>query len=309
MLKFDDNRHKFTVAAVNSRPQLEFGNRLFFTTLAAGLPIPQLEQLILGGGSLFGSVLVFPALSFHAECVVLMPKATSAQFPEQQLMGKFEFGFVQALKSMDVHLDYWGQIAANGRSVLHITLPQVFEVDTDTSIQPWARAAASRFELRNVTQAASKFNAMRISSDFTDHPMYTFVHTVKHTLPTNVDVPHFIRSVSFKREFRTVFCARNKKDGTFTPISATAWIINYDHTVNYSQNGATRTVTSNVSTTFPSGGSPSDVNDTDRQIMGMAKAGSPLVTQPLISARLGPTGSRTVTKEDTNADFVSSFWS
>jgi len=29
MLKFDDDRHKFTVAAANSRPQLEFGNSFF----------------------------------------------------------------------------------------------------------------------------------------------------------------------------------------------------------------------------------------------------------------------------------------
>jgi hypothetical protein len=309
MLRFDDDRHKFTVAAGNSRPQLEFGNRLFFTTLAAGLPIQNLEQVLQAGGTLFGSGLVFPALSFHAEGVVLMPKATSAQFPEQQLMGEFEFGFVQGLKSLDVHLDYWGQVAANGRSTLHINLPQVFEVDTDASIQPWTRVSASRFELRNVTQAASQFNALKISADFTDHPMYVFVHTVQHTLSTNLVVPHFIRSVSFKREFRTIFSARNKKDNSFTPISSTAWIIEYDHTVNYSQNGATRTVTSNVTTRFPSGGSPSNVNTTDRQIMGMATAGSPLVTQQLISTRLGPTGSRTVTRENTNADFVSSFWS
>jgi len=211
-----------------------------------------------------------PRCPFHSESVVLMPKATSAQFPEQQLMGEFEFGFVQGLKSLDVHLDYWGQIAANGRSVLHISLPNVFEIDTDAAIQPWTRTSASRFQLRNVTQKASKFNALGISSDFTDHPMYVFAHTVQHTLPTNVVVPHFIRSVGFKREFRTIFCARSKKDGTFTPISSTVWIIDYDHTVDYSQNGANRTVTSSVSTKFPSGGSPSNVNATDRQIMGMA---------------------------------------
>ena len=223
-------------------------------------------------------------------------------------MGEFEFGFVQGLKSLDVHLDYWGQIAANGRSVLHISLPNVFEIDTDAAIQPWTRTSASRFQLRNVTQKASKFNALGISSDFTDHPMYVFAHTVQHTLPTNVVVPHFIRSVGFKREFRTIFCARSKKDGTFTPISSTVWIIDYDHTVDYSQNGANRTVTTSVSTKFPSGGSPSNVNATDRQIMAMAKAGSPLVTHELITKRLQDKSLRTVTEEDTNADFVSSFW-
>lgn len=308
MLKFDDTRHKFTVASGNVRQQLEFGNRLFFTTLTGGMPIQALEQVLLTGGSLFGSSLVFPALSFHAESVVLMPKATSAQFPEQQLMGGFEFGFVQGLKSMDLHLEYWGQIALNGRSILHISMPNVFEVDTDASTLPWTRVAASRFEIRNVTQAASQFNALMVSSDFTDHPMYTFGHTVQHTLPTNVIVPHFIRQVRFRRVFKTIFCFRNKKDGTFTPISSTDWAIDYNHVVSYSQNGTTRTVTGTTNPSFPSSGSPSNIDATDRQIMGMAKAGAPLFTQPLLQTRLGPSGSRTVTKEDTNADFVASFW-
>jgi len=188
-------------------------------------------------------------------------------------------------------------------------MPQVFEVDTDAGIQPWTRTAATRFELRNVTQAASQFNALRISSDFTDHPMYTFAHTVQHSLPSNVAVPHFIRRVSFQRAFRTIFCARSKKDGSFTPISSTDWTIDYDHTVNYSQNCASRTGTSNVSTTFPGGGSPSNVNAADRQIMAMAKARSPLIAQQVLATRLGPTGLRTVTKENLNPDFVSSFWS
>src|SRR5215208_864218 len=142
MLTFDDARHNFTVAS-NARQQLEFGNRFFFTTLTGGMPIQTLEQALLNGASLFGSSLIFPALSFHAESVVLMPKATSAQFPEQQLLGGFEFGFVQGLKSMDVHLEYWGQVAANGRSILHISMPNVFEVDTDPSTQPWTRVATT----------------------------------------------------------------------------------------------------------------------------------------------------------------------
>ncbi len=308
MLKLLESAHKFTVAAGNTRPQLEFGNRLFFTTLVGGMPIQQMEQLLATGGSLFSSGLVFPALSFHAECVVLMPKATSAQFPEQQLRGGFDFGFVQGLKTLDVHLEYWGQIAANGRSVLHINMPKVFEVDTDTSIQPFTRAEASRFDIRNVTQAASTFNSLKVSSDFVDHPMYTFVHTVQHTLPSSVTVPHFIRLVTFRREFRTVFCFRDKKDGAFTPISATEWAISYNHVVSYSQNGATRTVVSSVTQTFPSGGSPSVVNDTDRTILAMAKAGTPLMTPAILQTRLGPGGSRDVTREDSNANFVPTFW-
>lgn len=308
MLTFLDSGHKFTVAAGNARQLLEFGNRLMFTTLAAGMPVQSMEQVLANGGSLFASGLIFPAISFHAECIVLMPKETSAQFPELQLRNDFDFGFVQGLKTFDVHLEYWGQIQANGRSILHINMPRVFEVDTDTSIQPWTRAASSRFEIRNMTQAASKFNSLRVSSDFVDHPLYTFVHTVQHTLPTGVEVPHFIRAVVFRREFRTIFCFRNKKDGSFTSISSTDWAINYNQTVSYSQNGAARTPVNKVGLSFPSGGSPSNVNETDRQIMAMAKAGSPLMTPAVLQTRLGPAGSRNVTRNNTNPDFVSSFW-
>src|SRR5687767_13941180 len=110
MLTFLDSAHKFTVAGSAAQPLLEFGNRLFFTTLAPGMPILPMEQVLLAGGTLFGSGLVFPAISFRAECVVLLPKQTSAHFPEQQLRGGFDFGFVQGLKSSDLNLEYWGQI-------------------------------------------------------------------------------------------------------------------------------------------------------------------------------------------------------
>jgi hypothetical protein len=309
VLTFLDTGHKFTLAAAAARPLIEFGNRLFFTTLAPGMPIQAMEQVLAVGGALFGSGLVFPALSFHAECVVLLAKQTSAQFPEQQLIGGFDFGFVQGLKSHDIDLEYWGQIAANGRSILHISVPGTFEVDTDVVMQPFTHISAGRFEIRNITQAASQFNSLRVSSDFVDHPMYTFLHTVQHTLANSLTVPHFIRAVSFKREFRTIFCVRDKKDGTFTAISSTDWVIEYNHHVDYSNHGATKTPVSTVSLRFPTGGNPSNINALDRQIMSMAKAGAPLLTPSLLQTRLGPTGTRTATKEDANPDFVPSFWS
>lgn len=307
-MNFLESGHVFTVAAGNSRQQIVFGNRFFFTTLATGMPVQAMEQAIVSGGTLFGSGLIFPAISFHAECIILSPKGTSAVSPEIELRRDFDFGFVQGLKSLDIHLEYWGQIQANGRTILHIDMPNIFEVDTDTAISPFTTVAASRFEISNVTQPTSQLNALKVSSDFFDHPMYTFSHTMRHRLPTNVDVQHFIRSVTFKREFRTIFCFRSKKDGNFTPISSTDWDINYSHTVSYADNGTTRSVTEGTSHTFPSRGSPSNIDATDRRIMAMAKAGAPLMTPAILQARLAQASSRTVTRENTNPDFTSSFW-
>jgi hypothetical protein len=215
---------------------------------------------------------------------------------------------VQGLKSGNLNLEYWGQIPTNGRSHLHISMPGTFEVDTDGAMQPFTHVATGRFEIINVTQSASQFNSLRVSSDFVDHPLYTFVHTVQHSLPNNVTVPHFIRAVSFKREFRTIFCVRDKKDGTFTAISSTDWAIEYRHQVDYRNNGATKMPVSAVSLKFPSGGNPSNINEIDREMMAMAKAGAPLVTQSILQARLGPGGTRTPTRENNNPDFISSFW-
>jgi len=307
-MNFLDSGHKFSVAAGNSLQQIEFGNRFFFTTLAVGMPVQAMEQAILSGGALFGSGLIFPAIFFRAECVVLLPKDSSGPSPETHLRNNFDFGFVQGLKSSSIHLEYWGQVQANGRSILHIDMPNVFELDTDTSTQPFTQLANLRFKIKNVTQPNSKFHMLQVSSDFFDHPMYTFPHTFGHRLPSNVEVPHFIRSVIFRREFKTIFCFKNKKDGSFTPISSTDWDVNYKHTVNYTNNVANRTVTEGMSHTFPSRGSPSNIDETDRRIMAMAKAGAPLMTPAILQSRLAPGAARTVTRENTNPDFVSSFW-
>ena len=304
-MNFLDSAHKFTVTAGNVQ-QIEFGNRLFFTTLATGLPVQLMEDTLAAGGALFGNNLVFPAISFHAECVVLMPKGTPA--PDIQLRNDFDFGFVQGLRTGDIYMEYWGQVQANGRTVVHIGMPNTFEVDTDTTIKPFTSAASSRFEVRNVSEPGGQLDALKVSSDFHDHPLYIFPRTVRHTLPTNVAVPHFLRWVSCKREFQTIFCFRNKRDGSFTPISATAFDINYNHTVSYSGNGATPTVVASVAPAFPRAGSPSQIDATVRDIMNMAKNGSPLLTPAVLHNRLTGSASRTVTTEDTNSSYSSSFW-
>ncbi len=293
-MNFIESAHRFTVTAANVQ-QIEFGNQKFFTTLARGLPISLMEQAMLTGNALFGSSLVFPALSFHAECVVVDGGSAA------QLRNDYDFGFVQGLRSANIHLEYWGKVASDGRTSVYITMPNVFEIDTDTSIQPFTRAASSRFEARDIGAGAVK-----VSADFTDHPLYIFPRTVSHMLPTFQRVDHHIRWVFFRREFKTVFCFRNKRDGSFTPISSTAYWIDYDHTVSYS--GGTPSVAAKTSPAFPVGGSPSENDSTSRMIMQMAKAGGPLFTPAVLQNRLSDRGLRSETEEDLNSAFVSSFW-
>ena len=164
-MNFIESALKFTVTAANVQ-QLEFGDQKFFTTLARGLPISLMEQAIRTGSALFGSSLVFPALSFHAECVIVDGGSAA------QLRNDYDFGFVQGLRSANIHLEYWGKVASDGRTNVYITMPNVFEIDTDTAIQPFTRAASSRFEARDIGAGA-----VRVSADFTDHPLYIFPRT------------------------------------------------------------------------------------------------------------------------------------
>jgi hypothetical protein len=303
-MQFLESGHKFTVARANVQ-NLEFGNRRFFTTLANGLPIDLMEQTVLASGSLFQRGLVFPALSFHAECVVLLPTGTVPA--DIQLRSQYDFGFVQGLRTADIHLEYWGQVPSNGRTNIHITMPNAFEIDTEASIKPFTVApSAPRFEIINISVPGSGSSALRVSSDFVDHPLYTFPHTLEHMLHGTMPVSHFLRWVFFRREFRTVFCYRNKSDGSFTPISCTAWMIDYNHKVSYVQGAPKPTVETSTSAAIPTG--PTQIDETVRRLMTMAKANAPLLTPQLLQERLSSAALRTVTEEDTNPDFISTFW-
>lgn len=302
-MDFDDHRHEFHVDFTSPPTvSLDFGNQLMFTSLVTVPGVPAIEASVAAGTPLFGSGLVPNAVMFFASCVVTGrdKKPLSAA----QLSADFEFGFVQGILHTDIHLDYWGQRKSNGRSVLHITMPGTFEVDTDPATQPWTRVASRRFKVEQAPPKSGRPAGLKVSASFDDHPVYIFRHTV-----TEGGVPRFLRSVSFRRVFRTVFCFRDKTTGDFEAVSSTDWQIKFNHVVSYSNNGATRSVTDNSGgNTFPVGGNPANVNADDRSLMKMAKAGSPLHTPATLSARLGPAGPRTITKEDTNNDFDPSFW-
>jgi hypothetical protein len=174
-------------------------------------------------------------------------------------------------------------------------------------MQPWTHAATGRFKVTNVTKPGASSLRFKAEADFADHPMLMFPHTIaSHTTPA---LRRFLRWVTFTIDFRTIFCFRDKSDGSFTPISATAWRVHFDHLVSYTGDGANRTVDNRVGAPqFPRGGSPSDVKQTDRDILAMAKGGSPFSTPAVLNQRLTDAARRTETDETPNADFDSKFF-
>jgi hypothetical protein len=301
MLSFVEGAHKFEVIPQSARQGLEFGARRLWTTLTTGLPIDQLEQSTSAGNSLFSNGLVFPALSFHAECLVKSPQLSEGQFRAQ-----FDFGFVQGLKASTVVLEYWGRTREQGRTVIHFGMPNTFEVDTHPASMPWTRIPATRFDIKRGTGGPSGAN-LKIEADMTDHPLYSFDHTVRHA---HNGQENFLRSIFFKRQFRTVFCFQNRASRDFTAINATEWNVHYDMVVNYSQGGGLRTVTDKVlDHRFPRGGSPSLVGRTDVELLEMAKRGAPIVTSQTIQSRLSLNAPDSgLTTEDTNPEFDPQFW-
>lgn len=304
-LVFDENAHHFTVTPQSPQLALEFGPRLFFTSLTTGLPADQLDAALAAGQSAFNNLLVFPALLFHAEAVVLVSQGTNAIAAEVKFRSSFEFGFVQGTSFPSIHLEYWGSTAAAGRTIVHIGMPLGYEVDTDPLTQPWTHIAANRFKATNVTAKPAGPLRLKIESEFSDHPMVVLKHTIG-TAPNQ----RFLRWVKLTRDFRTIFCAREKATNTFLPISATNWRISFDHWVRYTGNGANRTVDNKVGPpNFPRGGTPSNIEQTDRDVVAMAQRGAPFVTHATLFTRLTSASNRTETDETPNTAFDTGFWS
>lgn len=304
MLSFDDDAHKFQVVPQSPQLTLEFGSKLFFTSLTTGLPAAQLEASLATDQAAFNSPLVFPALLFFAKAVALVPRGANASAAEAQFRRNFEFGFVQGTRFPSVHLEYWGKTGAAGRSIVHIDMPLDFEVDTDPMTQPWTRIASSRFKVTNETKGASGPLRFKVEAEFQDHPMLILPHTIGRLASER-----FLRSITFTRDFRTIFCYRDKSDSSFNAISATRWTIPFNHFVSYTGGGSTRNIDNRVGPpNFPSGGSPSDVQLEDHRILSMAKSGSPIVTVNILNTRMKDPGVRTETDETPNADFDPAFW-
>ncbi|MFM0202607.1 hypothetical protein PQR53_22350 [Paraburkholderia fungorum] len=141
-LVFDENAHHFTVKPQSPQLALEFGARNFYTSLTTGLPVNQIDAGLAAGQSAYNNFLVYPALQFHAEAVLLVPQGTNPSAAEARFCSSFEFGFVQATSFPSIHLEYWGSTAAAGRTMVHIDMPPGYEVDTDPVTKPWTHIAA-----------------------------------------------------------------------------------------------------------------------------------------------------------------------
>ena len=301
MLNFDDDAHEFHVdLPAPATVGLDFGNRLFVTSMVTLPNMVAIETALAARTPLFNSGLVPDAILFFASSVVV--GKDNRPLNEAQLKAGFEFGFVQGIQSFDIHLDYWGQRKSNGTTAVHIGMPATFEVDTETSIQPWTRIASKRFKVERAPPRAGKPAGLKVSAGFSDHPLYFFPHTITNA----ASVTRFLRFISTKRVFRPIFCFRDKATGDFEAISSSVYVIQYRHQISYSDNGATRTVIDNAAPhVFPSGGNPANINADDRQLMTMAKAGSPLMTPQVLSTRLH---THEESEQETNDDFDPSFW-
>jgi hypothetical protein len=297
MLDFDEDAHKFTVTPQSPQLAIEFGPKLFFTSLTTGLPAEALERSLAAGVAAFNNFLVFPAPLFDAEAVALVPRGAEARF-----RGNFEFGFVQGTTFPSVHLEYWGKTREEGRSIVHIQMPLTFEVDTDPITQPWTRVASGRFKVTNLTSTAAGPLRLKVEASFADHPMIVMPHTIG-TPPQQ----RFLRWVKYNRDFRTIFAVRDKSTRSFDAISATRWRVPFDHLIRYISGSPT--VDNRVGPpNFPRGGTPSDIQAADRDILRMATSGGPFVTVATLNARLHDPTFRTETDETPNADFDRSFW-
>jgi hypothetical protein len=304
MLDFDDTLHKFQVVPQTPQFGLELGNNRFFTSLTSGVPVAALDEALARGRGLWDSFMVPPALSFHAECVALVPKGANPQAAETRFRSNFEFGFVQGISRSPIRMEYWGAIRDHGRTFVSIPMPNTFEVDTAPAIQPWTHMAASRFKVTNVTKAGSTSLSFKVEADFTDHPML-FLRNYLYGANSQL---RYLRWLTFTTDFRTIFSFRDKSDGSFTPISATEWSVRYNHFLSYSGNGSSHSIDNRIgSPNFPRGGNPSIVNNTDRNILAMAQAGTPLLTPQVLDQRLNRR-SWQETEEAPNADFHAAFW-
>jgi hypothetical protein len=313
MPTFDDAAHKFFVDAPFWNAGLSFSTNKVWLALTDNVPVSQLESAA-NVGSTFDSVLIPSVILFTAECVILIPKAGNPSFSETELRSRFDFGFVQGILERQIHVDFWGRQKNHGRTILNISMPNTFEVDTEDSIKPWTRVRTSRFSVTRISPFDKTFHKFKISAKFGDHPMLQFNHTVANRGPANDQSPikNFVRSVSSFRSFRTIFCFKDLTTNKFDSISSTEWSVTYNHTVTYRENSdgsLQRTVSGpGGKERIPSGGSPSNVGRQDNDILRMAEVGNPLETPPVLSSRLADAARRTITVETVNNDFDPAFF-
>lgn len=279
--RFDETAHRLYCVPVSPRFELNFGSTYFFTSLTTGLPFEQLDSILKAGRGIYANYLIFPAIVFVAEAVVLLPQVPAAH---ARFFTDFEFGFVQATEFPGARLEYWGATAAYGMVTLDYIGSSGFEIDSDPGYLPWTRIAADRFSVKaDPSVNPPDSHRLKITADCSDHPMLNFKHTVTAPLSGK---KYFLRSIAFTRNFRTLFVVRHIPSNTFTPLGAVSWQVKYDHIVRYTGNGRRRIVTNRAGAPrFPPTGSR-HFERLDTEILSMARARSPVVTHAELERRL-----------------------
>jgi hypothetical protein len=125
---------------------------------------------------------------------------------------------------------------------------------------------------------------------------------------------HLFRSITHRLDFLTTMVAFDKSAKKFIGISTTGWQANWLHVATYTETLASgtgaKTLSSKVTgpsgkAEMPTGGTPSNVNQTVRDILKTAAGPGPFVNPEVIRQRLS---NPVVSQEDVNPDFDSSFF-
>lgn len=317
-IEFDENAHSFVVEEPFWRTTIAFGDKHAFIVNSDlnDDQVKTLEQTIRDKGSLFGNIITSGVITFDATCVALIPQKQMPVPSVDNLGRAFDFGLIQGVKQSDLHLEYWGKSAVDGRTIVHTTLSNRFEVDTTEAVKPFTRVSGRRFSATLVPSKKKGFHAFKVNSRGFDHPQFSadrfrFFRGPRDLLPRQF----LLRSVSCQLDLVTIFSLFDKAASKFDSISATHWRVKWAHTVSYKEKVDSEgksdfraSVTGpERSDLMPHGGSPSDVDQVARDVIAMAQAGTPLMTPEVLNSRLTAGAGITTTNEDTNPDFDSSF--
>ena len=315
-IDFDDDAHRFSVDTPFWKTTIAFGDTHAFIVNADlnDAQIKTLETLV-AASALFGNNITSASILFEATAVAFVAQKDMPVPSAGALTQAFEFGFIQGIQQSDLHCEYWGKSATDGRSILHTTLSNRFEVDTTDTAKPFTKLPGRRATVTQAQPGKPGFHAFRINARHQDHPQFQinrfhFVRGPRDILPRRL----LLRSVSCQLDFVTIFSLLDKTTAKFSAISATRWRVKWNHIVTYKERfnpgGASDflpTVIGPDRDLLPSGGNPSLVDSDARDVIAKAQAGAPFLTPEVLNARLTASTGRTLTDEDKNDDFDPSF--
>jgi hypothetical protein len=316
-IEFDEDRRSFFVDAPSWETTVAIGQDMIFAVNSAlnAAQIVSLEQVVKVNNA-FGNLVSSEVVTFETTATAHVPIKQMPVASVGELLKNFEFGFVQGMKAGDVHVEYWGRSAKEGRTVVHFDMPNQFEVDTATQAQPFTRVPKARSKVTLLPPIRRGFHSFKIVCGGGDHPQ-VFLPNRQFFKGTKdfVAREHLFRSITHRLDFLTTMVAFDKAAKKFIGISATGWQANWRHVASYTETLASgtgaKTLTSKVTgpsgkAEMPTGGAPSNVDLSVRSILKTAAGPGPFVNPEVIRQRLSKS---IVSQEDVNPDFESSFFS